>query len=183
MNEWVMVLRAADRAARWHVDQRRKGAAEEPYVNHLLEVASLVAEATAGRDPELVMAALLHDAVEDQDVSRETIAQEFGDRVAAIVAEVTDDKSLPKAERKRKQVDAAAGKSPAAKILKLADKLSNIRSIAHSPARDWSAERKLEYIRWAREVVAGLRGASPVLEAQFDQAAAESENLVRQAAP
>src|SRR3569833_2739407 len=97
MKEWVMVLRAADQAARWHVDQRRKGEAEEPYINHLLEVASLVAEATAGNDHELVIAALLHDAVEDQGISRETIAQEFGERVAGIFSEVTDDKNLPKA--------------------------------------------------------------------------------------
>jgi len=176
-----MVLRAADQAARWHVEQRRKGVAEEPYINHLLEVASLVAEATAGSDSELVVAALLHDAMEDQGVERQTIVAAFGERVASIVSEVTDDKSLPKAERKRKQVASAPGKSPAAKILKLADKLSNVRAIGSSPAKDWSAERRLEYIRWAREVVDGLRGASPALEAQFDRAAAESEALVRRA--
>src|SRR5690242_3521732 len=107
MRELVSVLRAADAAARWHVDQRRKGAAREPYVNHLLEVASLVAEATGGADPDLVVAALLHDAMEDQGVSRELIAAEYGADVAGLVAEVTDDKALPKAERKRLQVEHA----------------------------------------------------------------------------
>src|SRR5205807_9680850 len=91
-NDWVAVLRAADAAARWHVHQRRKGAAEEPYMNHLLEVAMLVAEATDGKDINLVMAALLHDAIEDCEVPREMIAEAFGDDVASLVAEVTDDK-------------------------------------------------------------------------------------------
>src|SRR5215472_7845574 len=99
--EWIAVLKAADAAARWHVHDRRKGAAQEPYINHLLEVASLVADATEGRDPDLVIAALLHDAIEDQEVPAELIAREFGSNVAELVAEVTDDKSLDKAERKR----------------------------------------------------------------------------------
>ena len=94
MKEWLQVLKAADAAARWHVHQRRKGASKEPYINHLLEVALLVAEATGGRDPNLVIAALLHDAIEDSEVPREVIAVAFGDDVASIVAEVTDDKSL-----------------------------------------------------------------------------------------
>src|SRR5437870_4194666 len=96
MKEWIAVLRAADAAARWHVHQRRKGSAQEPYVNHLLEVASLVAEATKGKDPALVVAALLHDAVEDQEVPPDVIKRAFGAKVAALVLEVTDDKSLSK---------------------------------------------------------------------------------------
>ena len=99
MKEWVTVLRAADAAARWHVHQRRKGSAQEPYINHLLEVASLVAEATHGKDPDLVIAALLHDAIEDQEVPRELIEREFGKRVAEVVSQVTDDKTLPKENR------------------------------------------------------------------------------------
>src|SRR3974377_652278 len=99
MKEWVAVLRAADAAARWHVHQRRKGAAQEPYVNHLLEGASRAADATGGENPKLVIAALLHDAIEDQEVPRELIAQEFGEEVAVLVEEVTDDKRLPKEER------------------------------------------------------------------------------------
>lgn len=171
MKELVSVLRAADAAARWHVNQRRKGSAQEPYINHLLEVASLVTQATGGTDPDVVIAALLHDAVEDQGVTAEAIASEFGQQVADIVMEVTDDKSLPKAERKRKQVESAPKKSREAKLIKLADKTSNLRAVANSPAPDWSAERRLEYIEWAKGVVAGLRGVSPWLEDQFDDAA------------
>jgi (p)ppGpp synthase/HD superfamily hydrolase len=180
MNELVSVMRAADAAARWHVHQRRKGAAQEPYINHLLEVASLVAQATGGIVPRVVIAALLHDAVEDQGVKPETIASEFGPQVAEIVVEVTDDKTLPKAERKRKQAENAPKKSCEAKLIKLADKTSNVRAIADSPAPDWSVERRLEYVDWAKSVVAGLRGTSPWLEQQFDEAA---ENAVRSLLP
>ncbi len=158
-------------AARWHVHQRRKGIAAEPYINHLLEVASLVTEATNGTDPRVVIAALLHDTIEDQGVTSEALAAEFGQRVADIVKEVTDDKSLPKAERKRLQVAHAPQKCREAKLIKLADKTSNLRTIASSPAADWSVERRLEYVDWAKAVVAGLRGMSPWLEGQFDEAA------------
>jgi (p)ppGpp synthase/HD superfamily hydrolase len=171
MKEWIAVLRAADTAARWHVHQRRKGVAQEPYINHLLEVASLVAEATGGTDPNLVIAAFLHDAIEDQEVTVEMIVQEFGKPVADIVMEVTDDKTLPKDERKRKQVENAGKKSHKAKLIKLADKTSNLRTIASSPAAGWSVERRLEYVAWAEAVVAGLRGTSPRLEGHFDEAA------------
>src|SRR5436305_4781650 len=168
MKEWVSVLKAADAAARWHVHQRRKGSAQEPYINHLLEVASLVTDATGGSDPNLVIAALLHDAVEDQGVASETIANDFGQHVADIVMEVTDDKSLPKDVRKSKQVESAPKKSHQAKLLKLADKISNVRAVADSPAPDWSVERRHEYVEWAKSVVAVLRGTSPWLEDQFD---------------
>jgi (p)ppGpp synthase/HD superfamily hydrolase len=178
MKEWVSVLRAADAAARWHVDQRRKGIAQEPYINHLLEVASLVTEATGGSDPNLVIAALLHDAVEDQEVPLEMIVREFGKQVADIVVEVTDDKNLPKEERKRKQIEAAPEKSQGAKLIKLADKTSNLRTIASSPAAGWSVKRRLEYVAWANEVVAGLRGTSPWLERQFDEAAALAKQSI-----
>src|ERR1700758_2547011 len=133
MKEWVTVLRAADAAARWHVHQRRKGAAEKPYINHLLEVATLVAEATDGKDPELVIAALLHDAIEDQEVPRSVIAEAFGAGVAELVEEGTDDKKVEKQERKRLQIEHSHKKSQRAKILKLADKTSNLRAVAASP--------------------------------------------------
>jgi GTP diphosphokinase / guanosine-3',5'-bis(diphosphate) 3'-diphosphatase len=180
MKEWISVLKAADLAARWHVHQRRKGAAEEPYINHLLEVASLVADATGGTDPELVIAALLHDAIEDQEVPAEVIEKQFGKKVRSIVEEVTDDKSLPKQERKDLQIKNASKKSKGAKILKLADKTSNLRTIAASPPPDWSVKRRLDYIAWAQEVANGLRGASPKLEQAFAEAAGEAMASVLQ---
>src|ERR1700724_736009 len=122
MKQWITVMKAADAAARWHVHQRRKGAAKEPYINHLLEVAALVADATEGKDPNLVIAALLHDAIEDCEVPYRLIAEAFGADVADLVAEVTDDKKLEKAERKRHQVATALKKTDRAKVLTLADK-------------------------------------------------------------
>ena len=173
--EWISVLRAADAAARWHVHQRRKGAAGEPYVNHLLEVATLVAEATDGNDPDLVIAALLHDSIEDQEVPRGIIANEFGEGVAKLIEEVTDDKSLDKQERKQLQVINTDKISTRAKILKLADKTSNLRAIAASPPPDWSVKRRLEYVEWARKVANGLAGVSEWLEREFTEAAKEAE--------
>jgi (p)ppGpp synthase/HD superfamily hydrolase len=174
MNDLTRIMQAADAAARWHVDQRRKGQAAEPYINHLLEVACLVTTATEGREPDVVIAALLHDSVEDQGIAIDSIAGAYGRKVADIVAEVTDDKSLPKAERKRLQVETAGHKSREARLIKLADKTSNVRAIANSPPPDWSIERRLDYIRWAGEVVAQIRGTSPWLEQQFDAASKQA---------
>lgn len=165
------ILRAADYAARMHADQRRKGAGDLPYVNHVLDVARRVAHSSHGEDPVLIVAALLHDVVEDTDGTESDVRDRFGADVAALVMEVTDDKSLPKAERKRLQVEKIAGKSDRAKRLKLADKASNITAIADTPP-DWPMERKRDYLQWAEDVVAGCRGVDPVLEAQFDQALA-----------
>jgi (p)ppGpp synthase/HD superfamily hydrolase len=170
MKELTSVMRAADAAARWHVNQRRKGSAQEPYINHLLEVASLVAHATDRTDTDVVIAALLHDAIEDQHVKSEIIASKFGEHVANIVMEVTDNKSLPKEERKRLQIVNAPKKCREAKLIKLADKISNVRAVTISPAIGWPVQRRLDYIDWAKKVVAGLRGTSPWLEQQFDEA-------------
>jgi len=182
MTGLVTVLRAADAAARWHVNQRRKGAAQEPYITHLLEVARLVGEATNGADHNLIVAALLHDTIEDQGVTREEIAAQFNDDVAALVVEVTDDKKLPKAERKRLQIKHAPNLTSRAKILKLADKISNLRSLATSPPADWPVQRRADYVIWTSEVVRGLRGASSLLEQEFDRAAADAERTIPLAA-
>lgn len=170
MSDVERLARAYDFAARKHIGQSRKGEAEEPYINHLTEVACLVAEATVGADVDLVIAAVLHDTVEDAATTGEEIALTFGPRVAGLVGEVTDDKSLPKAERKRLQVEHAGRASAGAKIIKLADKTSNLRSLAASPPAGWPDARKTEYRDWARSVVDRCRGASPWLEAQFDEA-------------
>ncbi len=159
------VIRAAHFAAVRHASQRRKGEAAEPYVNHLLEVAHLVAE--AGLDTATVTAALLHDTVEDTATTREELVAEFGETVAAMVMELTDDKSLPKAERKRLQVERAPHKSAGAQAIKAADKISNLRSILDSPPSDWDEQRKREYFAFAKAVVDGLDRAPAQLLAEF----------------
>ncbi|HTX49936.1 MAG TPA: HD domain-containing protein [Caulobacteraceae bacterium] len=168
----LTLARAYHFAAAAHVNQRRKGVAAEPYMNHLTEVAELVARATRGTDPEIVVAAVLHDTVEDTQTTPADIAAEFGERVAGLVAEVTDDTSLPKQTRKDLQVAHAAHASRGAQIIKLADKTSNLRSMAASPPAGWSDERRLAYVDWARQVVEACRGADPWLAGQFDLAAA-----------
>lgn len=179
MKEWIKVLKAADAAAQWHIDQRRKGAGKEPYINHLIDVANLVAVATQGDDPNLVIAAFLHDTIEDQKITRELIAEQFGEDVASLVAEVTDDKSLPKGDRKRLQVENAPNKSPRAKLLKLADKVSNLKSVAVSPPSHWSAQRRLDYVGWARAVVAALGdNVNLALQEKFAHAANRAELAV-----
>lgn len=154
-----------------HAGQRRKGAAGEPYAVHLEEVAALVAGAGGG--PAAVMAAWLHDAVEDCNVAPGDLRERFGAEVAAVVAELTDDKSLEKAERKRMQVVNAPGKSAIAALVKIADKLSNIRALEMSPPTDWPRERQLAYLDWAAEVVTALpAGADPLRPAFARQLAA-----------
>ena len=168
------VLRAASFAAVKHKDQKRKGDDAQPYINHPLEVANLLVNVGKVDDPEVIVAALLHDTVEDCDVSFDEIEERFGARVAGFVREVTDDKSLPKAERKRLQVEHAPHLSHGAKQIKLADKISNIRDVTENPPAGWSTERRREYVEWGRNVVAGLRGANPSLEGLFDKVVKES---------
>ncbi len=165
------LMRAASFAARVHATHKRKGATGEPYVNHVIEVAAILAE--HGAPEEAILAGLLHDTVEDSDndpepITHDRLVAEFGEAVARIVAEATDDKSLPKETRKALQVRHAAGKSDAAKMLKLADKISNLRAIMASPPASWEHARRVEYVGWAGRVAVGLKGANPALDALFD---------------
>ncbi len=166
-SDLLRITHALDFACRKHTHQRRKGTHQEPYVNHLAEVAHLVAEATAGADANLIIAALLHDSVEDQGVKAHEIAALFGEDVANLVMAVTDDKSTPKDERKRAQVEHAGQISHRARILKIADKTANLKSILHSPP-PWPAARKTRYFAWAKAVVANARGVNAVIDAAFD---------------
>jgi (p)ppGpp synthase/HD superfamily hydrolase len=165
------ILRAAVFAARVHATHKRKGASAEPYVNHVLEVAQILAE--HGAPEEAVIAGLLHDTVEDSDqdpdpITHERLVAEFGEAVASVVAEATDDKSLPKETRKALQVKHAPKKSEAAKMLKLADKISNLRAVTASPPASWEHARRVEYVGWAGRVAVGLKGVNPALDALFE---------------
>jgi len=166
------ILAAASFAAAVHASHRRKGVAAEPYINHPIEVALILAEHDAAE--AAIVAALLHDTVEDSDddpepVTLEALAERFGAEIAGIVAEVSDDKSLPKEMRKALQVSQAGKKSDAAKQVKLADKISNLRAIVVAPPASWNHARRVEYVGWAGRVAAGLRGVNPTLEALFDR--------------
>jgi (p)ppGpp synthase/HD superfamily hydrolase len=164
------ILGAAQFAAEKHAQQKRKGENGEPYFNHLLEVAELIAASSPDLDVELVMAAFLHDTVEDTGVTLQELEQRFGRDVADLVAEVTDDKSLPKETRKQLQVQHTPEKSPRAQTLKLADKVSNLRAIISSPPVGWSVERKRQYFEWAKQVVSGIASPNEFLKSEFDNA-------------
>ena len=170
----ALVLRAADFAARHHRDQRRKGERRRPYINHCVQVAEMLARVADVDDVVLLAGALLHDVVEDTVATEADVRATFGDAVADLVMEVTDDKSLPKAERKRQQIATAGKKSGRARLLKIADKISNVRDLV-TDAPEWPAQRCLTYVEWSREVVEPMRGVSPALEALFDQVCAATE--------
>lgn len=170
----ALVLRAAEFAARHHRDQRRKGERRRPYINHCVQVAEMLARVAHVDDVVLLAGALLHDVVEDTAATEADVRAAFGDAVADLVMEVTDDKALPKAERKRLQIATAGKKSGRARLLKIADKISNIRDLV-TDAPDWTADRCRRYVEWSRQVVAPMRGVNPALEALFDEVCAQAE--------
>ena len=164
-----LVSEAADFAARRHSGMARKGRGNEPYVNHLAEVANLLATATDGADAELVAAGWLHDTIEDTETTREELAQKFSKRVAALVVEVTDDMSLPKDQRRQQQIIDAPNKSSGAKLIKIADKISNIRArILPRPTQD-ERDDLFDYIAFAAKVVAGCFGVNAMLDQTFEE--------------
>ena len=168
--ELALIFRALAFAAHKHRDQRRKDAEASPYINHPIALAEVLAGEGGVADAEVLAAALLHDTIEDTDTTPEELRREFGERIADVVLEVTDDKSLPKAERKRLQIEHAAGITHAAKLVKLADKICNLRDVADRPPAKWDLQRRQEYFEWAKQVIDRLRGAHPGLEAAFDAA-------------
>jgi guanosine-3',5'-bis(diphosphate) 3'-pyrophosphohydrolase len=163
------ILKAVRFAAEKHIDQRRKDSKSSPYINHPIQVAETLWTVGEVRDLTLLVASILHDTVEDTDTKPGEIGAEFGEEVLALVLEVTDDKSLPKQERKKLQVETAPHKSRHARQLKLADKICNVHDILATPPADWSLERLQEYLLWTERVVAGLRGVNEKLEHRYDE--------------
>jgi guanosine-3',5'-bis(diphosphate) 3'-pyrophosphohydrolase len=169
-----LVSEAAELAARRHLGQQRKGRGDEPYINHLAEVANMLSAATNGKDAVLVAAGWLHDTLEDTETTPTELARRFGLRVASLVKECTDDMSLPKSERRKKQIKDAPKKSPGAKLIKIADKVSNVRArIFPKPSRKQRKELA-DYVDWAEQVVAGCRGVNAGLDSLFDEAVASA---------
>ncbi len=174
------VFKALAYAAEKHSTQRRKDSDASPYINHPIQVAEVLA--TAGRvdDLAILVAAILHDTVEDTEATTEELEDLFGSEVAGLVAEITDDKSLPKTERKRLQVEHAPHLSNKAKQIKIADKACNVREIGSRPPAHWDEHRRQKYFDWAATVVAGCRGVNRDLEEYFDACAATSARVLAQ---
>jgi guanosine-3',5'-bis(diphosphate) 3'-pyrophosphohydrolase len=173
-----LVIKATCFAADRHRKQRRKDVDASPYINHPIALANVLANEAGVTDAAVLCGALLHDTIEDTKTTADELRAEFGEEITAIVLDVTDDKSIKdKARRKELQVEHAPHISPKAKLVKLADKICNLRDIAATPPADWSQERKTEYFDWAARVVAGVRGTHPRLEAIFDEALAQRTKL------
>ena len=177
-NDFATFLRALQYAARCHANQLRKGSKHAPYINHPIGLVVELWQTSGVRDINTLVAALLHDTIEDTDARPDDIRDQFGEVVLNLVLEMTDDKSLPKAERKRLQVVNAPHKSPQARQIKLADKINNVYEIAMDPPSDWSLARRREYLDWANQVINGLRGQNPALEARFDAVLAQARELL-----
>jgi guanosine-3',5'-bis(diphosphate) 3'-pyrophosphohydrolase len=173
-----LLLKAYRFSADKHSNQRRKDRARSPYINHPIEVVQLLWEVGGVRDIHVLLAAILHDTLEDTDTRPEEIRHWFGEEVLSLVLEVSDDKSLPKQERKRLQIVRAPDKSYGAKLIKLADKACNVRNLVTMPPTSWSLERRREYLLWTEKVVTGLRGTNPALEEYYDHELASGKLLL-----
>jgi len=164
-----LILRAVAFAAHKHRDQRRKNKEASPYINHPIQLATVLWEEGRVQDAKVIAAALLHDTLEDTETSWQELRGEFGEEIADIVLEVTDTQWIKKELRKRLQVARARHSSGKARLVKLADKICNLRDIGAHPPHGWSLERKQQYFDWAKEVVDRLRGTHAGLEQKFDE--------------
>ncbi len=162
------IIAALRFAAHKHRNQRRKDGDATPYINHPIALADILANEGGVEDADVLCAAILHDTIEDTETTADELLATFGAVITGMVLEVSDDTSLPAAMRKQAQVDHAPHVSPGARLVKLADKISNLRDILAAPPAGWPPARKAAYFDWAAAVVAGLRGCNPALEAVFD---------------
>ncbi|HYL80229.1 MAG TPA: HD domain-containing protein [Candidatus Acidoferrum sp.] len=165
----ALLLQALQFSAERHRDQRRKDQNASPYINHLIGVASVLANVGGVTEISVLVAAILHDTIEDTRTSGAEIEARFGRKVRLLVEEVTDDKSLAATERKRLQVEHAPHLSLGAKLIKLADKICNVIDVTHTPPTQWSTGRRQEYLDWTERVVAGCRGCNLALERRYDE--------------
>jgi guanosine-3',5'-bis(diphosphate) 3'-pyrophosphohydrolase len=156
-------------AAARHRDQRRKDVCASPYINHPIQLVDVLCNEAGVTDIRVLMAAVLHDTIEDTETTEEDLKQAFGDEIANIVLEVSDDTSLCRDDRKEAQVVHAPSLSTEARLVKLADKICNLRDVADNPPAGWTLQRRQEYFDWAKAVIDGLRGVNTKLEAIFDQ--------------
>ena len=165
-----LLIRALAFAAQKHRDQRRKDINTSPYINHPIALADVLCNEGNIDDDITLCAAILHDTIEDTETTESELRETFGNDVCNIVVEVSDDKNLPKTERKRLQFDHATHASNRAKLVKLADKICNLRDMADHPPATWDTQRKQEYFDWSKQVIDQLRGTHKKLEWAFDQA-------------
>ena len=175
-----LILKAAHFAAQKHRDQRRKDEDSSPYINHPISVAKIISEIGNVEDPEVLAAALLHDTIEETKPTPEELIDNFGERVCSLVQEVTDDKNLPKLERKQRQIDHAKEISEGAALIKLGDKISNVTDITNTPPTDWDSNRRLDYFEWAEKVINNCPRVNESLENHFAEVVRKGKNLINE---
>ncbi len=178
MTETALLLDALRFAADKHRFQRRKDPEASPYINHPIAAADLLARVGGVTDNVTLLAAVLHDTVEDTETTPAELEAQFGTEVRAVVEEVTDDKTLPKEERKRLQIEHASHLSERAKLVKMADKICNVLDVTHNPPAQWSLQRRREYLDWSAHVITGCRGVNPALERYLDKVLEEGRALL-----
>jgi (p)ppGpp synthase/HD superfamily hydrolase len=165
----TVLLKAVQFAAFKHQKQRRKDVDASPYINHPIGVAHLLADVGGISDIDTLVAAVLHDTIEDTETTAQELEEQFGRTVREVVEEVTDDKGKEKEVRKQLQIEHAAGLSVRAKAIKLGDKIANVRDVTESPPADWDLARRAAYLDWTEKVIAGCRGTNDRLERYYDQ--------------
>ena len=175
-----LILKAAHFAAQKHRDQRRKDEDASPYINHPISVAKIISEIGNVEDPEVLAAALLHDTLEDTETTVEELIDNFGQRVCSLVQEVTDDKTLPRLQRKQRQIDYAKEISEGAALIKLGDKISNVMDITNTPPTDWDSNRRLDYFNWAEKVIGNCPRVNESLENHFAEVVRKGKNLINE---
>lgn len=165
----AFLLQAIEFASRKHSTQRRKDVDASPYINHPIAVAHVLADAGGITDLLTLMAAVLHDTIEDTETTSAELEKQFGETVRKLVEEMTDDKTLDSAARKQLQIDRAPKLSRRAKPIKIADKIANVQDVTNAPPATWDLGRRTEYLDWTERVVAGCRGGKPALERHYDE--------------
>ena len=176
----AFISKAAQFAAQKHKGQERKDLNSSPYIDHPISVARILGEVGGIDDPEILAAALLHDTLEDTETTFEELKSTFGKKVCRLVEEVTDDKTLPKDERKKRQIQHAAMLSPNAVLIKLGDKISNVVDVTNTPPTDWSLERRKEYLDWAEAVIDNCPKVNSALEQHFAEVIKKGRRLIRE---
>jgi guanosine-3',5'-bis(diphosphate) 3'-pyrophosphohydrolase len=165
----TILLKAVQFAAFKHQKQRRKDGEASPYINHPIQVASLLADTGGIDDIDTLVAGVLHDTIEDTETTANELEEQFGKTVRQVVEEVTDDKTLDKDVRKQLQIERAARLSARAKAIKLADKIANVRDVTEAPPAEWNVDRRISYLDWTEKVIAGCRGTNESLERYYDR--------------
>jgi guanosine-3',5'-bis(diphosphate) 3'-pyrophosphohydrolase len=165
----ALIFEALHFAAEKHRKQRRKGSADTPYINHPIAVAYYLCTYADVLDVNVLVAALLHDILEDTDTAPREIEEKFGLQVLKLVQEVTDDKNLPKKVRRNEQENTMGERSHGAKLIRIADKISNVSDFFHSPPPGWDSETRIEYLDWTERVIGKIKGVNPNLESVYDE--------------